>query len=78
MEGVDLLLALAAHLHQARLLQQVQVVGDAGLADGEALGQLARIEVPALKALQDLLAGGIAQSLEYEGAGFHSVHLVQG
>ena len=64
MEGVDLLLALAAHLHQARLLQQVQVVGDAGLADGEALGELPGVQVPLLKAFKDLPPGRIPQCLE--------------
>ena len=64
MKGIDLLLPLAAHLHQSSLFQQVQVVGNAGLANGEALGELPGVQIPLLKALKDLPPGRIPQSLE--------------
>ena len=75
MKGIDLLLPLAADPDEARLLQQVQVMGDAGLPNGEALRDVAGIQVPLLEPLQNLPPGRIAQGLEHQRSGFHGQHL---
>jgi hypothetical protein len=63
-KGVDLLLPLPTGLHQPGRLQEIQVVGDARLANLEGRSDLPRIEVTLAKAVQDRPASGIAERLE--------------
>jgi len=63
-QAVALELAFAYGGDHARLLQQIEVVRDAGLADGEVISELPGREVALAQQLQDGALRGVVQGLE--------------
>jgi len=66
LKGIYDELAVAPRRDQVRLLEQVQVIGDARLAHPEGVGDFPRVQVPLLEHLQYAAARWVLKRFEEE------------